>query len=92
MLKRTLYFLIHNIAVLVANKTIDPELSSKLPLIYDRLDYELPFVLRSGTAGSLNNMITDLIVKETGIKEIGLLGKLASQVCELYDPRKGIRG
>ena len=92
MLKRTLYFFIHNLAVFIANRTIDPVLSTKLPIIYDRLDYELPFILRSGTSGSLNNMVTDLITKETGIKEAGLLVNLVSQVCELYDPRKGVKG
>jgi hypothetical protein len=92
MLKRTLYFLIHNLAVFVANKTIDPKLSPGLPAIFDRLDYEMPFVLRAGTEASMANLVADLITKETGIKEAGLLVKLVSQVCELYDPRKGVKG
>lgn len=92
MIKRTLYFLIHNLAVLVANRTIDPELSKSLPAIYDRLDYEMPFVLRAGTVKSMANLIASLISKETGIADEGLLKKMVSQVCELYDPRKGVKG
>ncbi len=92
MLRRTLYFLIHELAVFVANKTVDPALRSSLPNIYDRLDYEMPFILRMGTPGSLAHMITSLIIKETDTRDPKVLAKLVDQVCELYDPRKGANG
>lgn len=91
MIKRTIYFVIHHFAVWVARKTVDPSLEAKLPGIFDRLDYEMPFILRTSNAGSITGLIGDLITKETGVKDIEVLTKMVSQVCELYDPRAGAR-
>lgn len=91
-MKALFYFALHNFAIWLARKTIDPRLNGVMDKVYDRLDYEMPFILRTSNFGSVNNLISGLVVKETGIQDEGLLGKLVDQVCQTYDPRNGAKG
>jgi hypothetical protein len=91
-MKALLYFAVHNFAIWLARKTVDPRLNSVMDKVYDRLDYEMPFILRTSNFGSVNNLISGLVVKETGIQDEGVLGKLVDQVCQAYDPRNGAKG
>lgn len=91
-MKALFYFALHNFAIWLARKTVDPRLNGVMNKVYDRLDYEMPFILRTSNFGSVNNLISGLVVKETGIHDEGLLGKLVDQVCQTYDPRNGAKG
>jgi hypothetical protein len=89
MFKRILFFVLHEAAVWVAHRTIDPRLGSVADKVYDRLDYEMPYILRTSNFGSINNLIFGLVAKETGLTDEKTIAHLVGQVCEMYDPRLG---
>ncbi len=82
-------FLLHQVAMWAARKTVDPLLSKVADKVYDRLDYEMPYILRTSSTGSINNLIFGLVAKETGLQDETKIAHLVTQVCEMYDPRLG---
>lgn len=88
-MKSIVMFVLHQIAVWAARKTIDPVLNKVADKVYDRLDYEMPYILRTSSSGSINNLIFGLVAKETGLTDDKKIAHLVNQVCEMYDPRMG---
>lgn len=88
-MKSIVMFLLHQVAMWAARKTVDPVLGKVADKVYDRLDYEMPYILRTSSSGSINNLIFGLVAKETGLTDETKITHLVSQVCEMYDPRKG---
>lgn len=80
---------LHDAAVWVSRKTIDPTLAKALPEIYDRLDYEMPYILRTSSYESIHHLVFGLVAKATGLKNETEINKFVDEVCELYDPRLG---